>query len=322
MKKTFFIIISTALITCIITAAALTGFAAYAVGSFFVDAALKRGSINDADAPPAIFRSAFEGNGKPIVAAERPKYESDEWAMRSYDGLMLCATHFSPADDDTHRWAIVVHGYGLSQAYAWNYASAFLEHGYHVLTPDMRASGKSGGTYLTMGAKESIDVSDWASEITRRDPDAKIVLFGVSMGAATVMLAGADDGLPRSVTAVIEDSGYTDLRSVFAEELDKLIGLPPFPFLEFIDFVAQKRAGFTFEEAQPIKAVKKSRLPMLFIHGDADQLIPYAMMRRLYDASSSSDKETFTAEKMPHAAAYQKKGYYKKVFDFADRHTK
>ena len=41
----------------------------YFVGGYFVDLGLRRGSAEDPSAPPAIFRSAFEGNGSALSPA-------------------------------------------------------------------------------------------------------------------------------------------------------------------------------------------------------------------------------------------------------------
>ena len=92
----------------------------------------------------------------------------------------------------------------------WGVAPYYLKRGYHVVTPNMRASGKSEGTYLTMGVLEGKDVAQWAREITAVDPKARIVLHGESMGASDVMMA-LGEPLPKNVKAVIEDSGYSDL---------------------------------------------------------------------------------------------------------------
>ena len=75
------------------------------------------------------------------------------------------------------------------------------------MTPDLRAAGTSDGIYLTMGVLESEDIKVWAEQIVERDPQAKIVLHGVSMGAATVLMASALD--IKNLCAVVEDCGYT-----------------------------------------------------------------------------------------------------------------
>ena len=308
----------TAILTAILTTVILTGVGAYVAGGFFVDMTLRRGTIGSPQAPPAVFRSVIEGNGRPIRKAERPRFSSEDWQLRSFDGLRLQATRFFP-EEESHRWVVIVHGYSLGQSYVWDYAEHYLQHGYQVLTPDMRASGRSEGRYITMGARESRDIIDWARLIRQRDPQAKIVLHGVSMGAAAVLLAGA--GAPPGVAAIVEDSSYTGLYQIFAQELAALFDLPAFPVLDFADLICQRRAGFSFSEAAPLRAVIDIRLPVLFIHGNADKLVPYAMMQELYDSCSAPVKEKYTAQGFPHGVACQDKGYYPAVFEFTDRFT-
>ena len=71
-------------------------------------------------------------------------------------------------------------------------------------------------------------------------------------------------------------------------------------------------------------AVRQSKVPMLFIHGDADQLVPVGMMKELYAASAAPAKEELTVAGASHAvsASVAHDAYYKKVFGFADRYAK
>lgn len=316
MKRYILPVLLTAIATALLTASLLVGAGAYAAGSCFIDFALKRGSGGDPMAPPVVFKSAIEGSGRRIEGARRPEYPAEEWRLRSFDGLLLFGTHFQPAEE-SHRWVVLVHGYGLEQAYTWQFADRYLHHGYQVLTPDMRASGKSEGKYLTMGALESRDVEDWVKEIKKRDSSAKILLHGVSMGAATVMLTAARQ--PDGVVAAVEDSGYSDLYGLFDAELERLLGVPLRPALELSDFICRRRAGFSFAEASPIEAVGNLSLPILFIHSDVDKLVDYDMMEALYAACPSMGKEQYTAQGFPHGVAYQDKNYFPTVFAFADR---
>ena len=311
LKKTWLAVLLTAIFTALFTAAAL---------SAFIDLALKRGTASNPDAPPAIFRSAIEGNGRSIRPAPKPNFDAESWTLRSFDGLTLRATHFEP-EQDSRRWVLLLHGYGLTQAHVWSYAAAYLAHGYHVLTPDLRASGASDGVYTTMGALESRDAADWARRIISADPDARIVLHGVSMGAAAVMLAAGEKDLPANVSAVVEDSGYANIYDLFALELDKLLSLPAYPLLDAADLVCERRAGFSFRKAAPVEAVRRSRLPILFIHGTADRLVPFSMMQTLYEASPSPKKETLVIDKIGHGALYQAKNYFPTVFRFTDKWT-
>ncbi len=319
MKKTTLVVLLTAFLTAIVTATAIIAVVAYFAGGFLIDLALRRGTAANPLAPPAVFRSAIEGNGQNIRPAPKPGFPSEDWSLRSFDGLRLVATRFR-TEQDSHRWVLVVHGYGLTQAHAWSYADAYLRHGYHVLTPDMRASGESDGKYLTMGAKEARDIADWTRKIVAADPDARIVLHGVSMGAAAVMLA-TNEKLPSNVVAIVEDSGYSDVYELFALELDKLLALPAFPLLDAAELICESRAGFSFHAACPVEAVRRSRLPILFVHGFADRLVPFAMMQTLYDASPSPAKEKLIVEKIGHGTLYQAKNYFPRVFAFTDKWT-
>ena len=319
LKKTLLTVFVTAMITIILTTTALCAGIAYLVGSFFVDMALRRGTATNPDAPPAVFRSAIEGNGQNILSASKPDFDAEDWTIQSFDGLSLFATHFKPKKS-SHRWVLLLHGYGLSKEHAWHYSKEYLTRDYHIVTPDLRACGDSEGKYITMGALEAKDVADWTRRIAEKDPQARIVLHGVSMGAAAVMLA-EEENLPKNVVAVVEDSGYADAYSLFATEIDKILSIPAYPLLDFVDLICEHRAGFSFRKARPLDAVRHSSLPTLFIHGTADRLVPFAMMQQLYDASPSYSKEKLVIDKNGHGALYQAKNYFPTVLSFTDKWT-
>ena len=285
---------------------------AYAIGSGFTDYALRRGTdTSPASPPPACAKIADPS----LVAPEKPQAKSELWSITSADGLKLVATYFAP-DVPSRRWAILVHGYGRNQRFAWDYAAEYLAQGYNVVTPDLRASGLSEGEYLTMGTKESEDIVLWAQEIAKHDDAAKIILHGVSMGAATVMLATAQE--PPNVVAAVEDCGYTSAYTMFTAQLDKLFGLPPFPIMNCVDVVSRIKTGTALSAATPVEAVKSTKVPMLFIHGDVDELVPFAMMGELYDASAAPVKEQYVVRGAGHADAKRAAPaeYFAHVFAF------
>ena len=306
-------------ITLVIVVLLLVSLAGYFAGGYFVDLALKRGNAQDPKAPPAACVSILDPN---VQQPSKPEAVSENWQMISADGLKLTATHFHPVHEG-HRWVILVHGYGRNQQNTWDYAAAYLEHGYEVLTPDLRASGDSEGTYLTMGALEGQDIEKWVEKIAAEDPQAKIVLHGVSMGAATVMLASAQQDMPDNLAAVIEDCGYTSADKMFAMQLKNLFDLPSFPLIDCMDIMSRRKTGVALSAAAPIKAVQKTRVPMLFIHGDADKLVPYEMMQELYDACGAPVKEKVTVKGASHAEAKSAdpQAYDRVVFGFANRYT-
>ena len=287
--------------------------AGYFIGDYFVTFALK----SENNQPPQATINITDPNKK---APARPNFESEIWTIQSADGLTLHATYFLPKSS-SHKWAILIHGYGRDQTFAFDYAEEYLKHGYNVLTPDLRAAGTSEGIYLTMGALESEDVAIWAEKIVDYDPQAKIIMHGVSMGAATVLMASELN--IKNLCAVVEDCGYTTAYEMFSAQMQKIFGLPEFPIMQFVDVVSKIKTGISVSEAAPILSMPNSKVPTLFIHGTADTLVPFEMLDRLYNASNAPIKEKFIIEGVGHADAKinDPPKYFQQVFNFIDRFT-
>ncbi|BEU87545.1 alpha/beta hydrolase [Selenomonas sp. TAMA-11512] len=311
----------TALATSLLLAGVTIVALFYGVGGYFVDLALKRGTDSDPMAPPAVSASLTEPRAnKP----DKPSVEAQAWEIRAQDGINLSATCFIPwqASAAGHQWVILLHGYGRSQEDTWDYAEAYLEHGYQVLTPDLRASGHSQGQYVTMGTMEAEDVALWVGRILSADPKARVVLHGISMGAATAMMTAGRGDMEGKVAAVVEDSGYTSADAMFAVKMEAF-QLPVDILLPVVTYMSEKRTGVSIERASALQAVRRSKVPILFIHGTNDLLVPYSMMQTLYAASASRNKEAWTVDGGRHAAAKHKnpEEYFHRVFSFADKYT-
>lgn len=293
--------------------------AGWFIGDYFVDFSLQRGTAENPKALPLACQSILEAN---MQLPAQPAADSEIWQVTAEDGLGLVGTCFRRAGNG-HRWVILVHGYGRIQQNTWDYAEKYLAHGYAVLTPDLRASGDSEGRYLTMGAKESRDLQQWVARILQEDPDARIVLHGISMGAATVMMASALP-MPDNVAAVVEDCGYTSAYAMFTIQLERLFHLPERPLMDCVDFMSREKTGTALSEAAPLLAVPHTKVPMLFIHGDDDRLVPYEMMQQLYDASNAPVKESMTVSGAGHASAKAADPvrYFQRLFAFTDAYTK
>ncbi|MBQ1417557.1 MAG: alpha/beta fold hydrolase, partial [Selenomonas sp.] len=250
---------------------------------------------------------------------DKPDFTNEEWTLTARDKLQLKATHFYPeAGKASNKWVIIAHGYGCTQENSYYLATHYLRQGFHVLTPDLRASGKSEGRYLTLGYRESVDVVDWAKRIALYYPEAKIILHGVSMGAATVMMACDDDDLPENVVACVEESGYTSAFDLLVHQIQESLGLPAFPAMNLLDWRCQQVAGFSLNRAVPEVAVMHSRVPLLFIHGTKDALVPPAMCEQLYRNAKAPDKMMLLIHDAVHGVACQKdeKLYFKTVREF------
>ncbi|MCU9612665.1 alpha/beta hydrolase [Caldibacillus lycopersici] len=216
----------------------------------------------------------------------KAQYPASSWSITSKDEekLKLHADVYANGKENS-KWAIVVHGYTSNASKMTRYVRNFYEQGYNVLAPDLRGHGNSEGDYIGMGWPDRLDMLAWIDEIVEKDPDAEIVLFGVSMGAATVMMASGEE-LPVNVKVIVEDCGYSSVSDVFIYQLDDLFGLPEFPVIQAANTITNWRAGYDLYEASSVEQVKKSRTPMLFIHGDADTFVPYEMLDEVYNAAN------------------------------------
>lgn len=220
--------------------------------------------------------------------------------LTSRDGLSL---HAYRIDQPGHDYVIICHGYKNQGSYMGLYAKQFYDMGFHILAPDARGHGKSEGDYIGMGWPERLDVADWCAHIAREDPEARIVLFGVSMGAATVLMASGEP-LVAQVRLVIEDCGYTSVWDEFREQLRQMFHTSWFPILPAADLVCRIRAGYGFYQASALEQVKKCELPILFIHGEDDTFVPFSMMETLYQAASG-EKEKLAIPGAGHAGSAQ-----------------
>ena len=153
-----------------------------------------------------------------------------------------------------------------------------------------------------MGWLDRKDVLQWIDWVLAQDSEAEIVLHGVSMGAATTMMTAGED-TPEQVKVFVEDCGYTSVWDIFSSELKLRFGLPEFPILYTASATARAKAGYGFKEASALQQVQNCEKPMLFIHGTADDFIPYEMMGTLYNAKPGTNKATLTAEGAGHGEA-------------------
>ena len=198
-------------------------------------------------------------------------------------------------------WVIAVHGYTDSGYFMVPAAKRFLEYGYNVLIPDLQAHGKSDGKYIGMGWKDRLDIMGWIDYLIATYGNIIIILYGISMGAATVMMTSGEK-LPSNVRMVIEDCGYTSAWDEFAYELKYLFHMPTFPALYNANFITKIRAGYSLKKASSIKQLKKSVTPTLFIHGNKDQFVPFDMLDKLYEAANCK-KEKLVIKAAGHAEA-------------------
>ena len=193
--------------------------------------------------------------------------------------------------------------------------------GFNSLVVDQRARGKSGGHVITFGIKERLDAVKWIDLIIKEfGEDVKIMITGISMGAATVMML-QNEALPKNVLCSLADCGYTSPKEIITKVLRDL-HLPPSIFYPTIKLSARLFGGFDLEEVTAMDGVRKSRLPIIFIHGDGDDFVPCDMSRELYEASGAEHKALVIFEGVGHGLAFpaDSEKYYAELTKFEDKH--
>ena len=213
-----------------------------------------------------------------------------EATIQAMDGLILWAA-VAPGKEGCHRWAVCMHGYHDTYESMGAIAKHYHDLGWNVLLPDQRGHGQSEGDYVGWGYDERLDVVGWVNWIVRRDEDAEILLHGVSMGAASVLMATGGP-LPEQVKAAVSDCSYTtieaEMRHLLTQARDEIPTRLPVPsglLFSALRKTALRRAGYDLRAAAPLEAVARSTTPTMFIHGVDDDFVPSSMMGKLYQAA-------------------------------------
>ena len=200
-------------------------------------------------------------------------------------------------------------------------------HGFTVLTPSQRAQDLSEGRYVGMGWLERNDLLDWIRLIVDSDDQARILLFGGSMGATTVMMTTGTPELPRNVIAAIAESGYTSARMEFIDSARGMFHMPKLLASACVDaagLICKRRAGYDFTEASCIPSLRHTVIPMLFIHGGKDRMVSPRFLDMNYNACSSIDRERLLVPDADHmeSSAVDPKRYWDTVYGFIRRSFK
>lgn len=238
------------------------------------------------------------------------------------DGARLHA-YYVAAPEATRATAVIVHGYTDNAIRMFMLAHLYNhELRYNVLLPDLHYSGLSDGDCFRMGWLDRLDVMRWMDVADSIFGGTQMVVHGISMGAATTMMVSGEEQRP-FVRCFVEDCGYTSVWDEFEHELRGRFGLPAFPLLHVADWLCGVEHGWTFREASAVEQVKKCRLPMLFIHGDADDFVPTWMVYELFEAKPQP-KEIWVVPGAAHAVSYRdnRDQYVWRVRNFVSRYIK
>lgn len=234
-----------------------------------------------------------------VENAEALPYE-DAW-ITSRDGLKLHA-RFYP-NESAKRIVIFCHGYHGTSAGDFAFIFPMLKEDCTILAIDERSMGESEGKYITFGAMEKQDISDWAEWMdARNEKHLPVYLYGVSMGAASVLMNA--DREPAGVKGIIADCGYTTMDRIISDVQKAWYKASLKPVRMSLDLWCRVIARFRMKDADALSAMKHAKLPVLFIHGTADHFVaPYHT--ELNAAACISPHKTFFVEGASHGASAQ-----------------
>lgn len=242
----------------------------------------------------------------------------EEVRITSFDGLSLYGRYYHTSD--CAPLGIVFHGYRSNYCRDGNGAYHMLSSlGYNIIMVDQRAHGRSDGTVISFGINERIDCLNWVEYAKKRfGDDIKIVLVGVSMGAATVMMA-SDIVPPQNVRAIVADCGYSSPKEIICH-VAKRMKLPPVLSYPMVWLGARLFGKIRLGEADALRSLSKTTIPVLFIHGESDGFVPCEMSRRCHK-TCKGQKDIFTVAVATHGVSYYEdtQGYTKKVEQFLGR---
>ena len=221
--------------------------------------------------------------------------------ITAFDGLKLHGRFFEYAPGATVE--LMMHGYrGSAERDLSGGVRRAFKLGHSVLLIDQRCSGRSDGHVITFGIKEHRDCLGWLEKLRQEQgEDVRVILTGISMGAATVVMA-AGQPLPRNVIGVMADCGYSSAKGIIREVIRQM-KLPPTLAYPFVKLGATLYGKFDLEQTTPLEALKSCQVPVIFFHGEDDAFVPCDMSREMYEVCPTK-KRLVTIPGAGHGLSY------------------
>ncbi|MBE7093067.1 MAG: alpha/beta hydrolase [Clostridiales bacterium] len=230
------------------------------------------------------------------------KLPHEDVSVTSFDGLTLRGAYYEYAPNSPVE--LLFHGYqGTAERDLSGAIDRCAALGRSMLIVNQRGSGPSDGRVITFGVKEKKDCLTWIDFAVKKfGKDRTLMIGGVSMGATTVLLA-SEETLPENVVSVMADCGFSSAKEIIKKVVREM-GLPADMVYPFIRFGGIIFGGFDPNDSCPIESVKRAKTPVIFLHGDADDYVPYQMSVDMYAACNAPKKKLITLHGAGHGLAY------------------
>lgn len=248
--------------------------------------------------------------------------KKEKLTLEADDGRILVAQKIV-IDKKNDNWVVILHGQNGSVEDIYDIGLRYASEGYNIFMPDLRAHGESEGSYYGMGWLDRLDVINWIDVILKDNPSANIILHGVDLGADTALMLSGEP-LKESIKCIIAEGAYTSAwDAVKIEYKTRHADWPTFPMMHMLNPVAKVWGGYSLTEADAVKQVAKTDVPILLIRGQNDTFITEDMTKEL-DEAIASEHEVLTVATGTHEDCRfaEPDTYYNKVFEFVERYVK
>ena len=225
-----------------------------------------------------------------------------EILITAHDGVTLGASLIE--NPSPRATLIMFHGYRSVGENDFSCAAPFYYSlGFNLLIVDQRTHARSGGSYIGFGVLERHDCRRWVQKARELYSEKlPIIITGVSMGASTVLMASELD-MPENLIAIIADCGFTSPKEIISHVIKNNYHIPPQIILPAMNIWSRILAKYSFDEVSTCDALKKAKVPVLFIHGRADDFVPCYMTERAFDLCTT-EKEVIYVENAGHGESY------------------
>jgi fermentation-respiration switch protein FrsA (DUF1100 family) len=222
--------------------------------------------------------------------------------LRTSDGVRIHGWHFPVEGSGACRGILLfLHGNAGNISHRLENIRFLVDEGIPVFIVDYRGYGRSEGTITEEGMYRDAESSmDWLLD-ELGIPAGRVVIFGRSLGG----VAAVHTASVRPAAGVILEATFSSLA-----DASRIF----FPILP-----AGLLLGGRMDSMAKIRRV---HAPLLFIHGDVDELVPIALGRKLFEAASDP-KEFYTLQGAGHNDTYLVggKAYFCKIRAFMDQVT-
>jgi dipeptidyl aminopeptidase/acylaminoacyl peptidase len=241
--------------------------------------------------------------------------EAEELTFKSPEGIEL-RSWLIKASGTPRGTILYLHGVSECRIVGLPLAKRLHDRGYNVFLYDARRHGESGGTFCTYGFYEKHDASRAITLLLGRGdmPSGKLGVFGSSMGAAVAIQLAAID---RRVAAVVAESGFATLRTIFDDYQRRMIKLPWHYLRNIVIKRSEVLAHFKASAVSPLRTVREIHVPLFILHGTADDRIRYTYSEMVY-AQANEPKELWLIHGAAHSNMADIGGdeYYRRILGF------